>query len=94
MLSRFLLLCSPNSLPVLTGVTGTGSSARGVYSCQTWNTADVRVGAIEIASKCANACEVLQWYMSWCVGAAVPARVKVQLPGAQCVLACSCARAR
>jgi hypothetical protein len=70
------LSCSPNSLPVLTGVTGTGGSAKAAYSCKTWNTADVRVGAIEIASTCANACEVLQWYMSWCVGAAVPAGVQ------------------
>jgi len=44
----------------------------------------VRAGAIDIASKCANACEVLQWYMSWCVGAATLADVKGQLPGAQC----------
>lgn len=57
--------CSPGSLPVFKGVSGTGSGATASFSCSAWNTGDMNAGAIEIASKCANACEVLQWYFSW-----------------------------
>ena len=57
--------CGMNSLPVLKGVTGTGTAATANYDCVPWNTANVRTGALDIAAQCANSCEMLQWYFSW-----------------------------
>jgi hypothetical protein len=50
-------VCGMNKLPVYTG--------NGQYNCVAFNTGDITAGANEIMQKCANSCEMLQWYYSW-----------------------------
>jgi hypothetical protein len=50
-------VCGMNKLPTYTG--------NGQYTCSSWNTGDITAGAKDIMSRCANSCEVLQWYYSW-----------------------------
>jgi hypothetical protein len=50
-------VCGLNLLPTFSG--------NGDYTCNPWNTQDIVTGSQEIMQKCANSCEMLQWYFSW-----------------------------
>ena len=50
-------VCGMNKLPTYTG--------NGQYTCSSFNVNDINAGSIDIMNKCANSCEMLQWYYSW-----------------------------
>jgi hypothetical protein len=50
-------VCGMNKLPVFTG--------NGLFTCAAFNVQNITAGAQEIMQKCANSCQMLQWYFFW-----------------------------